>query len=412
VQFRSPVSASARFGMRALDLLDRHPGAEIPALLGLTSRRLLITQSLGSVGRAYFYEGDIPRARDWMTRARDSDGAAYPVYQVNILGSLALLDAWEGNLTRAEELANQALDLAAECGLVSHPAPADAYFALARVSFGRAEPAEAAAWQYEGAARALSNNRTPLMWIGHLLSRMGNDLGVAAPLGSTSGDAPNIVRDELLVLDARALRIAGDAEQARKMLESSSSLSAGVSAERIATALTLGDVWGARHGLQESGSLPGAGSSAGSLRTRVERLALGAWLAHLESRGRDAQDLLAAALDLAGTEQLVDVLAGLGPTFTGLISAPGSRDPGFTRLVVARGRNGIVATPTASVVLTDREREILLYLPTRLSNAEIAARHFLSVNTVKTHMAHMYQKLEVSNRDSAISRARELGLLP
>ena len=61
--------------------------------------------------------------------------------------------------------------------------------------------------------------------------------------------------------------------------------------------------------------------------------------------------------------------------------------------------------------LTEREREILLYLPTRLSNQDLAHRLFISVNTIKTHIAHIYRKLDVPDRDAAIGRARELGIL-
>ena len=61
--------------------------------------------------------------------------------------------------------------------------------------------------------------------------------------------------------------------------------------------------------------------------------------------------------------------------------------------------------------LTDRERELLAYLPTRLTNAELAARFFVSVNTIKTHMAHIYRKLDAPNRSAAVARATELGLL-
>ncbi len=77
---------------------------------------------------------------------------------------------------------------------------------------------------------------------------------------------------------------------------------------------------------------------------------------------------------------------------------------GATKVPVAPGH-------TLIEPLTVRELELLAYLPSRLTNAELAARCFVSVNTVKTHMAHIYRKLEVSGRDAAIARARELGLL-
>ena len=76
-------------------------------------------------------------------------------------------------------------------------------------------------------------------------------------------------------------------------------------------------------------------------------------------------------------------------------------------------REHLRASPDALLAepLTDRERELLAYLPTRLTNAELAAQFFVSVNTIKTHMAHIYRKLDAPNRSAAVARATELGLL-
>ena len=60
--------------------------------------------------------------------------------------------------------------------------------------------------------------------------------------------------------------------------------------------------------------------------------------------------------------------------------------------------------------LTDRERVILQYLATNLTNAEIAEAEYISLHTAKTHIAHIYQKLGVSSRRAAIRRAAELEL--
>ena len=61
--------------------------------------------------------------------------------------------------------------------------------------------------------------------------------------------------------------------------------------------------------------------------------------------------------------------------------------------------------------LSDREQAILRYLPTALSNREIAAELFVTTNTVKTHLRSIYRKLDVARRREAVERARDLRLL-
>lgn len=62
--------------------------------------------------------------------------------------------------------------------------------------------------------------------------------------------------------------------------------------------------------------------------------------------------------------------------------------------------------------VSDREYEVLVLLAAGLSNREISERLFISPNTVKTHLAHLYDKLAVSRRTQAISKARSLKLIP
>jgi LuxR family transcriptional regulator, maltose regulon positive regulatory protein len=60
--------------------------------------------------------------------------------------------------------------------------------------------------------------------------------------------------------------------------------------------------------------------------------------------------------------------------------------------------------------LTAGEARILRYLPSNLSSREIADELYLSSNTVRTHLRHLYRKLDVHTRSQAIARARALGL--
>jgi LuxR family maltose regulon positive regulatory protein len=61
--------------------------------------------------------------------------------------------------------------------------------------------------------------------------------------------------------------------------------------------------------------------------------------------------------------------------------------------------------------LSKAETRVLRYLPTGLSVTEIAGQLYLSVNTVRTHMRHVYDKLGAHRRHEAVERARTLGLL-
>ena len=63
------------------------------------------------------------------------------------------------------------------------------------------------------------------------------------------------------------------------------------------------------------------------------------------------------------------------------------------------------------LALTHGETRVLNYLPTNLSAREIARELYVSVNTVKTHQRHLYQKLGARSRSQAVERARALGLL-
>jgi|SRR6516162_8539624 DNA-binding CsgD family transcriptional regulator len=66
----------------------------------------------------------------------------------------------------------------------------------------------------------------------------------------------------------------------------------------------------------------------------------------------------------------------------------------------------------ASLGLTGQEMRVLERLAAGQSNKEIARTLGLSPNTVKTHLANVFAKLEVTRRTQAIGKARELRLIP
>ena len=62
--------------------------------------------------------------------------------------------------------------------------------------------------------------------------------------------------------------------------------------------------------------------------------------------------------------------------------------------------------------ISKRELEVLTLMAEGLSNQEIAERLFVSLNTIKTHSAKLFEKLEVKRRTQAIETAKKLSLLP
>jgi LuxR family maltose regulon positive regulatory protein len=61
--------------------------------------------------------------------------------------------------------------------------------------------------------------------------------------------------------------------------------------------------------------------------------------------------------------------------------------------------------------LSEAELRVVRYLPSNLKAPEIASELFVSPNTVRTHLRHIYSKLDAHSRGEAVVRARELGLL-
>jgi NarL family two-component system response regulator LiaR len=62
--------------------------------------------------------------------------------------------------------------------------------------------------------------------------------------------------------------------------------------------------------------------------------------------------------------------------------------------------------------LSKRELEVLQLMAEGLSNHQIAERLFVSLNTIKTHSAKVFEKLEVQRRTQAVDKAKKLRLIP
>ena len=86
--------------------------------------------------------------------------------------------------------------------------------------------------------------------------------------------------------------------------------------------------------------------------------------------------------------------------------------PSITRRLIEEfTRAGRAAPPPGYDRLTERESEVLVLVARGRSNAEIAAELFVSVETVKTHVARMLAKLGLRDRVQAVVAAYESGLV-
>lgn len=323
-----------------------------------------LSEALVSGGRAYFLAGDTDEARRWLARALGASGSD-PGGRVSALSALSLVEAWCRNTSQAEHLMREALETARDAGMLTHPAIADAQLASALTAARAHSPAPASERPTTGLAP-----------------------GARHPLAAAQRPLAPVVPDE-------------DEDPRQKLVPS-------VLFERAEAALTMGDARPARAIVGVWENLVPDPTPLSVVQFHI----LCARLAAVDDTPNEAIRELTAALKIAEIHGLVDVFVDAGPTILQHLSMISGPQAAFRDVVRARIEQPVTPIMTGLAdPLTDRELELLAYLPTRYTNVELARRFFVSVNTIKTHMAHIYRKLDASTRDGAIERARELGLL-
>ncbi len=162
----------------------------------------------------------------------------------------------------------------------------------------------------------------------------------------------------------------------------------------------------------------------GRVRSVLEILILQALALSAQDHVEQALTKLEQALAISKPENYIRIFVDEGPPMARLLREAVARGIalGYTRRLLA-------AFPIAEPEQTDppktqasksdlveplseRELEVLQLIAEGLTNPEIAARLFLSLNTVKVHTRNIYGKLDAHNRTQAVARARALGILP
>ena len=321
----------------------------------------------------------------------------------------------QGRLSEAERRATAALRAAHAFGLDTHTGALDARLALAGVLIDRNELADAIA-----AFRRL--DEILLSWpegrVYQVLLRL-EKARVAAALDDF-GDVSAALREAGLLIahvPRSALQYLIDAAAARWHLQ------AGQTRQAEDLIATLPDGNPAYTLLRARLDLARGRFDAvlarlrrASLATMRDQLTGELLLARaaLES-GDDAAAHVSLAVQLAAPERLARAFLDEGPVVTRLARAAAESlgTESGTDLAVALGSlppsRGTPRQPAA--ILTDRELSVLRFLPSHLTNPEIARECIMSVNTVKTHLKRIYAKLGVSSRAETVERARLLGLL-
>ena len=148
---------------------------------------------------------------------------------------------------------------------------------------------------------------------------------------------------------------------------------------------------------------------------RVEALLLDATARDRLGDRRAAEESLEAALELAEPEGLILPFM-LWPSRELLERHPKHRTAHATLISTILDTLAGRATPRrgpaarCATSLSEAELRVVRYLPSNLTASEIASELVVSANTVRTHMRHIYAKLDAHTRSEAVARARELGL--
>ena len=390
----------------------------MPAVMNLGDVESLRTMALGSGGRAHFLAGHLGEARTWLKLALASSGSAYSIWRVSALGSLALVEAWSGNTERAETPGRRgAGDRAISRHARRTPPPRTPTSPSPWRPWRGANRAEPPSPSMKGHVRAEANRRTQLSWVAQLglalLRAAEGELDQSAAVLTSphrpAGPPPPIVDERLQALEMQLLRLRGYHEEASRASEQASATRRSFVFEQVAVALSIGQPDRARKLLDFGPSSPEPDNPAAELRLEIQR----AWLSSAEGSAETMQAHLLQALELGARHSLVEIFVQAGPAILQLVAGVRGVPNAFREAVLERSRQ--LGSPSSGDQLvdplTDRELEILSYLPTRLTNSEMAQRCYVSVNTIKTHMTHIYRKLDVANRNGAIRRAREMGLL-
>jgi LuxR family maltose regulon positive regulatory protein len=330
------------------------------------------------------------------------------------------------SFTRAAERSRRAIELAERHGWTDDPAAGIAYQTLGGALIGQGQLEEAEPW-VQRAERTVRPEADPAAGVrvhsvrGLLELARGRDADALAAFRAAERLGGLLAAPHYLALPARAwLLLAlvrlGETEQAEQALANLGEQDRDRGDIRTTVAvlrLAQDDPQAATVALGPAldGSAPVVSRTLQVESFLLEAIARDA-LGDPPAAGR----ALDRALDLAEPDgALLSFLLHPAPVLLERQARHGSAHAALIAEILSLLAGRTPAPPPAAAPplepLSDSEVRVLRYLPTNLSAREIANELYVSTNTVKTHMHHLYAKLGTHRRGEAVERARTLGLL-
>jgi LuxR family transcriptional regulator, maltose regulon positive regulatory protein len=349
---------------------------------------------------------------------------------VDCTSQLALLDAARGRLRAAERSALQALDLAERQGCAKDPQTVTAHLALT-VVYGHWNDLAAAERHLEQAAAASADDAPTHLaalaaaraWLLQARGDLSGGLDVLAEARRelAARRPPAYLERPLAVREAELRTAGGDPVGARAALELAERPDRPSPEVAVARARLELDQGNAKAASAILAPWLNGSATTPSLTLLVEAWLLDAMAARTRCDRERASRSLERALHLAEREGYRLQFSGgrLRELLGAQLDGPTAHRPLVAELLQAGGPV-MEAEPAGAGLdddepliepLSERERIVLRYLTSALSNVEIADELYVSVNTVKTHIKSIYRKLNTTRRRDAVRRARELRLL-
>lgn len=401
--------------------------AEGPGPVALALDDELRALALSSLGIAETWTGQVAEAERHLEQALElAELTRRPVIQVATLTHLAFLGGL-GSVALAEERSRRAIQLAEDHGWDQEPTAGGAYTVLSVVLLWRGRLEEGERWlqRAEASARPQSDPVSGLLLRstrGLLELARGRPEQAVTALRAAERMEEMLVSEHTLATRVQALLLialvqTGELEQVERALASARRDLHQADEMRVVQAvlhLARDDPEAASEALEVV--LDPSRADAQDVRWTVQASLLEAIARdHLRDAGATAR-ALEHSLELAEPDgvllpfvffpapELLERHSRLRGVHASLIAE--IRD-----LLAGRApRAGEKPAPLPEP-LSESEIRVLRHLPTNLAASEIATELFVSVNTVYTHMRHVYAKLGVHRRSDAVERARELGLL-